>query len=149
MSGRTRHAAVSAGDRALLRQLGRFSLVGVAGFVVNAGLVEILVGFVGPVWAQGIAFPAAATATWWMNRRYTFGASNLAVHREWLRYVLANSLGWLLNNGTYLLLVFIFPAAAVHPALAVAGGSLAGLSANFVLSRRMVFRKTGDADQPT
>lgn len=128
--------------RAFIGQLWRFSLVGVAAFVINAGLVEILVPFVGPVRSQMIAFPLAATTAWWMNRHYTFGASGLAPHREWLQYVLANSVGWLLNNATYLVLIFNLSLAYTHPFIAVAAGSIAGLAANFFLSRRMVFKKT-------
>jgi len=131
--------AVPGRDRGLLRQLWRFSLVGVAGFAVNGGLVELLVAAIGPVGAQLLAFPVAATVTWYLNRRYTFGASGLAPHREWLRYVLANALGWVLNNSTYLILVFSLPLAASHPILAVAAGSVAGLLANFFCSRQVVF----------
>jgi putative flippase GtrA len=128
-------------DSALMRQLWRFSLVGAAVFVVNAGLVEMLVQFLEPVRSQLIAFPLAATAAWWLNRRYTFGASGLAPHREWLQYVLANSVGWLINNATYLVMVFNLSLAYTHPFIAVAAGSLSGLTANFFLSRRMVFQK--------
>ena len=131
-------------NSALMRQFGRFSLVGVAAFAVNAGLVEMLAPSIGPVRAQMIAFPVAATAAWWLNRRYTFGASGLAPHREWLRYVLANAAGWLINNAIYLVMVFNLALASNHPFLAVAAGSIAGLAANFLLSRRMVFsRKKG------
>jgi putative flippase GtrA len=128
-------------ERALLPQFWRFCLVGVAAFVVNAGLVEMLVQFLGPVRSQMIAFPVAATAAWWLNRQYTFGASGLAAHREWLQYVLANSAGWLINNGIYLVLVVHCSLAYAHPFIAVAAGSISGLAANFFLSRRMVFKR--------
>ena len=126
-------------DSVLRGQLWRFSLVGAAVFVINAGLVEMLAPFLEPVGSQLIAFPLAATAAWWLNRRYTFGASGLAPHREWLQYVLANSVGWLINNATYLVMVFNLSLAYTHPFIAVAAGSLSGLTANFFLSRRMVF----------
>ena len=128
-------------DGGLFPQLWRFCLVGVAGFALNGGLVEILAPALGLVGAQAVAFPAAVTLTWGLNRHYTFGASGFSPRREWLRYALANCTGWLLNNTAYLLLVLWWPLAAVHPSLAVAGGSLAGLTANFVLSRRLVFRR--------
>ena len=120
--------------------MGRFLLVGTAVFGVNAALVELLVAAVGPVWAQVLAFPVAATLAWGLNRRYTFGASGSSLRREWLRYILANALGWLLNNGVYLLCVDRFALAAQHPSLAVAAGSIAGMVANFILSRQFVFR---------
>lgn len=125
----------------LLRQLGRFCVVGAVAFGVNAGLVELLVAFTGPVWAQFIAFPVAATVAWQLNRRYTFAASDLPPQQEWMRYILANSVGWCINNGTYLALVITIPRLAAHPALAVAAGSIAGLAANFLFSRHLVFNK--------
>ncbi len=124
----------------LLGQMGRFLLVGTAVFGVNAALMELLVAAVGPLWAQALAFPVAATLAWWLNRRYTFGASDRSLRREWLHYLLANGLGWLLNNGVYLLCVDRFVLAARHPSLAVAAGSIAGMVANFILSRQLVFR---------
>lgn len=135
-TGRARVAA----ETPLLGQMGRFVLVGTAVFGVNAALVELLVAGVGPLWAQVIAFPLAATLAWWLNRRYTFGASDRSLGREWLHYILANALGWLLNNGVYLLCVDRFALAARHPSLAVAAGSIAGMAANFILSRQLVFR---------
>jgi putative flippase GtrA len=128
----------------LVGQFWRFCLVGVAAFVVNAGLVEMLVQSIGPVRSQMIAFPIAATAAWWLNRHYTFGASGLAPHREWLHYVLANSVGWLINNTVYLVIVFNLSLAYTLPFIAVAAGSVSGLAANFFLSRRMVFKKNSE-----
>lgn len=128
------------GAARLLRQMWRFLLVGTAAFVVNAGLVELLVRSIGPVWAQVMAFPVAASVAWWLNRRYTFGASGRSLGSEWLHYIVANALGWLLNNGVYLLCVYRFAVAARHPSLAVAAGSIAGMVANFILSRQLVFR---------
>lgn len=137
------------GQRRLLHQMWRFFLVGTAAFVVNAGLVETLVGSMGPVKAQLLAFPVAATVAWWLNRQYTFGASSHKLHREWFHYIIANAIGWLLNNGVYLVLVYRFSLAAQHPSLAVGAGSLAGMFANFILSRQLVFRQKKVPPSPT
>lgn len=123
----------------LLQQIWRFGLVGIIGYIVNAGLVESLVLDMGPIWAQALAFPAAVSVTWWLNRRFTFGASQYRIHHEWLRYVLANMLGWGANNGAYFWVVFSVPIAYQHPAIAVAVGSLAGMILNFSSSRLIVF----------
>lgn len=125
----------------LLRQIWRFGLVGIVGYIVNAGLVESLVLKMGPIHAQMLAFPAAVSVTWWLNRRFTFGASHHRLHHEWLRYVLANMLGWAANNGAYLWMIFSVPLTYRHPALAVAVGSLAGMVLNFSASRLIVFKK--------
>ncbi len=124
----------------LLRQIWRFALVGVVGYLVNAGLVEAFVLSLGPVKAQMLAFPAAVSVTWWLNRCFTFGASRHSLHQEWLRYVLANLLGWIANNGAYLWMIFSLPVAYKHPSIAVAVGSLAGMVFNFSSSRLFVFK---------
>ncbi|MDD5319235.1 MAG: GtrA family protein [Methylococcales bacterium] len=127
-------------NKSLLQQIWRFALVGVAGYIVNACMVEALAPAMGPIWAQVLAFPVAVTVTWWLNRRYTFGASHRALHHEWLRFVLANALGWVANNGAYVWMIFNMPLAYKHPALAVAVGSLAGMVFNFAMTRQFVFK---------
>jgi len=124
----------------LHRQILRFGIVGVIGFIINAGIVVWLSTSIGPFLAQLIAFPCAATATWWLNRRYTFGVSRHLWHHEWLRYVSANALGWGANNGIYFAIILKFPFAYNHPSIAVAAGSLAGMSFNFVITKWIVFK---------
>jgi putative flippase GtrA len=50
--------------------------------------------------------------------------------------------GGLVNYATYAILVTWVPMAAAHPVLGVAAGSIAGLTVNFLLSRRVVFKST-------
>jgi putative flippase GtrA len=126
--------------KAMLPQFLRFAAVGVVGFVVDAVIVEALKQCAGPLVAQLLAFPVASTVTWALNRRFTFGASELPLVREWLRYVFANLFGWAANNGTYAWLVFHVGVAYRHPVLAVAAGSTAGMFFNFGASRLLVFR---------
>jgi putative flippase GtrA len=54
--------------------------------------------------------------------------------------MLANLFGFVLNRGTYALLVSFVPAAARQPIIATASGAVAGMFVNFSLSRRLVFR---------
>lgn len=126
--------------RGLRVQVLRFGAVGVIGFFVNAGLVEALAGLINPLWAEAVAFPVAATTTWWLNRRYTFGTSGDDWHVEWLRYIGANAGGWLANNAVYFALILSFSLLYVHPSLAVAAGSLAGMVLNFTASKWFVFK---------
>ncbi|MCC4300242.1 GtrA family protein [Aurantimonas coralicida] len=126
--------------RALLVQMGRFALVGVAGFAINALIVHLVVPTIGPIWAQAIAFPVAVTATWWLNRRYTFDPSHKGWLAEWAQYVGANVLGWLATNLTYLMLIVTMSYLYDRPLIALAVGAAAGMGLNFVASRRLVFR---------
>lgn len=82
-------------------QILRFSMVGAIGFVINAGIVEWLTRFFGPIWPQILAFPIAVSVTWWFNRHYTFDVSFQVWHKELLRYTAANALGWLVTNFVY------------------------------------------------
>lgn len=123
----------------LIQQMWRFSLVGVIGFVINAGLVEGISHVSDPIIAQGIGFPAAATVTWWFNRKFTFKSREAALRREWLQYMFASLGGWVVNNGAYFALIFTQPWAYRRPVIAVAAGSLAGMCANFFATRYLVF----------
>lgn len=119
-----------------------FSLAGAAGFLVDAGIVWVFTkAGAGPLTAQAVAFTVAVTVTWLLNRRFTF-AHQASPHwlREWLHYVAANSIGAVVNNGVYVLLVLSMALFSREPVLAVAAGSLAGLVFNFTASRAWVFR---------
>jgi putative flippase GtrA len=119
-----------------------FSLVGAAGFVVDAAIVWALTSSgANAIIAQAIAFAVAVTVTWLLNRQFTFAQhANPNRLREWMHYVAANSLGAVVNNGVYVLLVLTVAMFSKDPVLAVAAGSLAGLAFNFTASRAWVFR---------
>jgi putative flippase GtrA len=125
----------------LLVQFAKFGVVGVLGFLVDTAVVYALRFRLGLVGAGLAAFVVAATANWVMNRLWTFrGLGSLPIHREWARYMAANLGGFVLNRGTYVLLVTFVATCAEQPVLAVAAGSIAGMGVNFVLSRTVVFR---------
>jgi putative flippase GtrA len=126
---------------AVLTQFLRFGVVGTLGFLVDTAVVYSLRYRLGLLGAGLVAFVVAATANWVMNRLWTFrGQGSLPAHREWARYMATNAVGFVLNRGTYALLVTFVAIAAEQPVLAVAAGSIAGMGVNFVLSRRLVFR---------
>jgi putative flippase GtrA len=126
---------------ALVMQFLKFGVVGTLGFVVDTAVVYALRYRLGLYGAGLVSFVVAATANWLMNRLWTFrGQGSLPWHQEWARYMVTNALGFVLNRGTYALLVTFVAIAAEQPVIAVAAGSIAGMGVNFVLSRRMVFR---------
>ncbi len=125
----------------VFRQFLKFGVVGVMGFIVDTSVVYALRYRLGLYGAGLVAFLVAVTANWVLNRLWTFrGQGSLKLHQEWARYVLANLGGFVLNRGTYAILVTFVAICAEQPVLAVAGGSIAGMGVNFVLSRRVVFR---------
>ena len=125
----------------LLTQFLRFGVVGGLGWVVDTATVYALRPFTGVVAAGLLAFPVAASFTWAVNRIWTFrGQGAGPVSQQWLRFLAANSLGFVLNRGTYVLLVSLVSVIAANPVLATAAGAVAGMFLNFHLSRRLVFR---------
>jgi putative flippase GtrA len=121
----------------------RFGVVGVVGFVVDTATVygaHFLAGL--DLYTAGaLAYLAAATTTWALNRAWTFAdAPRDRPGRQWAVFVAVQLAGFALNRGTYAALVTFLPLAAAHPVLAVAAGSIAGMSVNFLTAKRIVFR---------
>lgn len=127
-----------------MNQFLRFCVVGAVGFVIDAGILQFLVSGVGanPYLARIFSFLVAASATWQMNRRYTFAVEHRATHAEWTRYLAFMMLGALVNYGAFAISIAAWELAHAQPWLGVAVGSVAGLGINFLTSRRLVFRST-------
>jgi putative flippase GtrA len=126
-------------------ELLRFGVVGVAGFVVDAGVLMAGIALgTGPWVGRVLSYLAAASTTYALNRAWTFRdaarpAGRAAAARQWGLFLLVNLLGFACNYGTYAALLGSVPLVAAHPVLGVAAGSLAGLLGNFLLARRFVF----------
>ncbi|BEU99772.1 GtrA family protein [Novosphingobium olei] len=119
----------------------RFALVGAAGFLVDAGVLALAVSMGAGLFAgRALSYLVAATFTWACNRRFTFAATQAPSVGEWARFLVANAGGGIVNLGVYSALVVAVPLVAHAPVLGVAAGSIAGLTVNFLLSRRFVFR---------
>jgi putative flippase GtrA len=126
------------------REIGLFAVGGLLGLAVDAGIVQALVGLAhwNPYTARIVSFLAAATATWWWNRRYTFSSreSGRGAGAEWLHWMGLMVAGAVINNGIYVLALGIFSELHRWPAVAVAAGSAAGAMANFALARTLLFK---------
>ncbi len=131
------------------RQLLRFCIVGTIAFFVDACIVQSLVTWRewNPYLARVISYLAAATTAWWLNRRFTFGAGDAPIHREWIKYLVVNVAGGLVNYATYAALVMSYDFARVQPWIGVAAGSISGLLVNFILNRRLVFHRHANSSE--
>ena len=121
----------------------RFGLVGTAGFVVDAGILQICLSLLGlgPYVGRAISFAVGATFTWFCNRHFTFRRrGGMHWFRQWSRFVVLMLIGGGLNYGTYAALVRWVPLFTAWPVLGVAAGSLAGMMVNFTTARHLVFR---------
>lgn len=130
--------------RPVVRQFFAFGAIGVVGFAVDAGVLYLLLHLTPAGFYIGrfVSFLCAATVTWYLNRTFTFADAvrQGGLDAEWLRFLGANSIGGFVNVGVYSLLVWKSAFFAAYPILAVAAGSLSGLTVNFTLTRAYVFR---------
>lgn len=128
---------------ALRRELALFAVGGVLGFAIDGGIAQSLVRLAD--WnvysARVVSFLAAATFTWWWSRHQTFAdrESGRDQRSEWLHWMGLMLVGAAINNGTYVLAIYLFPVLHAWPIVAVAAGSVAGAAANFVLARALLF----------
>lgn len=124
------------------REFLSFAVVGVVGLVVDVAVLYLLAPWLGWYVARVLSFLAAATTTWALNRRYTF-ASRIgeggSMWREYLGYLVTMLGGAVLNYGAYVLTLH-WVEGRWAAALGVAVGSLAGMGANFLSARYLVFR---------
>ena len=126
-----------------MRQILLFCIAGTLGFLVDAGVVSLLVNGLGwnPYLGRLLSFLCAVAATFAFNRRYTFAGSAVQpLWRQWTQYLFAMTGGFAVNYGAYALLVYRHELVREWPVIGVAVGSVLGLVVNFMSSRFWVFR---------
>ena len=127
-----------------LRKFIPFCVVGGIGFIVDAGILTLLVhgfGF-GPLSSRLVSFPCALTATWYLNRRVTFShAVSNKPGQEWLRYALVGVVGNLINFVVYVACIRLSQTMFGYPEMALAIASIVALVFNYLGSSRYVFKQ--------
>lgn len=128
----------------LSRDIALFAIGGLIGLVIDASVVQLLVGMAhwNAYVARVLSFLLAATATWWWNRRHTFAgrSSGRRAHAEWLHWLALMSVGAAVNYGIYVLCLLLFPVLHRWPAIAVAAGSAVAALVNFSAARGVLFK---------
>lgn len=138
--GRGCRGWIASHDARYFRQFLSFSAVGVLGFVVDSSVLYVGLELgLGLHWGRVVSYLVAVTATWALNRRFTFGESRRRPLAEWARFATTQLAGAAVNLGTYFALVTVSSSVAEFPVLGVAAGSLAGLALNFLMARTFVF----------
>ncbi|MBR0557368.1 GtrA family protein [Ciceribacter sp. L1K23] len=124
-----------------MAKLLRFGIVGSVGFLVDAGILALLLGFtpLGPFVSRAIAIAVAMMATWYLNRRFTFGASRHSIVREGFRYGSVGLTSALVNYLVYSALLISFP--TLQPLAALVVSSIAAMAFSFFGYSRFVFRR--------
>ncbi len=129
------------------RKLLAFGIVGTIGFGIEAALLSVLISVDwSPYSARLVSFPSAVTVTWLLNRRFAFSdrqarGNAQETGSQYLRYLLVQTLGALVNVSVFALVVAAEVPMAKHPVVALAIGSAAGLLVNFAGAELWVFRK--------
>ena len=121
----------------------RFSAVGGAGFVVDAGILLFLIHIFGadPIAARLLSFGAAVAITFEFNRRWAFGGVSHGPARiAFAAYLGVQSIGLLCNLIVYTALILALPATVITPPLCVAFASAIALLVNYSGVRRLVFQ---------
>jgi putative flippase GtrA len=123
------------------RQLTSFAVVGVLGFITDAGVLYLLdVLGNGLYLGRVVSFLCAVFVTWQLNRRTTFsGEPAESLWMEWWRYLSGMTLGGLINFLAYAATLHITPESRYRLLFAVAVGSGVALFFNFSISKRWVF----------
>lgn len=131
-----------------MNQFFRFCVVGTVGFLVDVGVLHVLAGSLGWYLARLVSFAAAVTATWALNRRFTFAtkssgaeAAKAGIAHEYARYVTSMLGGAAVNYATYAAVLHFWPGPLAGTA-GVAAGSVAGLGVNFAAARGFVFKNS-------
>ena len=125
------------------RQFLAFCVVGTIGFVVDVAILHALAPWLGWYGGRVLSFIGAATATWVLNRIFTFSAqaatARYSAWQQYWRYMVAMLGGALVNYLAYTL-TLLWSSAPWAPTLGVAMGSIAGLAVNFISARKVAFR---------
>jgi putative flippase GtrA len=82
-----------------IRQLAKFCIVGASSAIIDFGLLNLLHFKAGVpiVYAMTISFFCAVANGFYWNRRWTFGATDGDAKKQYPKFFLSNSIGWMLN----------------------------------------------------
>ncbi len=127
----------------LVQEFLRFGLVGFVGFLVDAGVLWSLLRWPGldPYSGRVVSYLVAASVTFLLHRNFTFlRARRPAMGGQWMKFILLNGVGAVLNYGVYAVLVATVPLFATSPVLGVAVGSVVAMLFSFTVNRTLVFK---------
>jgi putative flippase GtrA len=116
-----------------------FAVVGSLAFFVDAGVFTILDTLgAGTLASRCVSILASVTFTWYLNRTYTFRTTKPASFFEFLSYLGGLQIGLLTNFSTFFLVLYLSDTASAYPIIALAIATLAGMTINFMVSRRIL-----------
>ncbi|WP_018701137.1 GtrA family protein [Amorphus coralli] len=129
-------AAPADGAISGLRRIFRFLVTGGTGFLVDAGVLSLVLATtaIGPIGARCLSFPAALLVTWTLNRTWSFGdRGRPRLSAELAGYVGVQVVGFLINSGIYVVLVTGIGGMQAPALVALFFGSAAAAFVTFAL----------------
>lgn len=127
----------------------RFATVGVSISIIDVVILYILLGYeVNPYLGRILSLSSSMTAGYALNRYFTFHylETGRALWHSLLRHYSVHAVGAGLNIAVFILVLQIglemggrIAASATLPLLGVWIGGMAGLSFNYILSKKLVF----------
>jgi putative flippase GtrA len=125
--------------RETIGQAGRYLIGALIALAIDMALVSLAMEFGAPVLvARGLGLLAGMTTTYFFNRRYTFSPQHPASFRDWLRYLLRQSVGTSLNFALSTGLIYLSDRLLWQVWAAVLAGAAAGFCVNFFSARRQL-----------
>lgn len=120
-----------------------FGVVGVVGFVFDAGVLYALKGEIGIYPAKLVSFVVAVIVTWLLNRWLTFKdrPSGMNLRQEFTQYFMLMIAGGVVNYLAFWLSTRYSPTIMAFPIIGVAIGSLCGMVFNYTSAKLLVFKK--------
>ena len=121
----------------------KFCMVGGAGFLVDAGILTLLIQCLEPniFIARACSFSTAVVVTWLLNRTFVYRRSNRFRKRtEFAKYLLAQICSMSVNYGVFTWMILIYSYFRAQPVIPLAIASVAGLVVTFSLLHYWVYR---------
>jgi putative flippase GtrA len=128
----------------------RFSVVGGLGFLVVAGVLQLVITVtnLGPLLARIGSFAVAVLVTFGLNRYWTFSGSQRPWAQAFVAYLMVQSTGFAANMAVYTFIIVVLPHPLSQPVVALAAASAFALSLNYVGARGLVFSSTRALKSP-
>jgi len=122
-------------------RLARFSVAGIAGFVVDAAILQIAIAAagLGPIEARALSFPIAVLTTFALNWLWSFSGPRRPLQKALPQYLAVQGAGVAVNIAAYALMVRLLPVPLGHPIAALATASGLAMTLNYLGARNLAF----------
>ncbi len=118
-----------------------FAIVGSIGFIIDTSVFYVLHLEIDYALSRIISILTALTITWLANRTITFQVEKKASHLEWLKYVVMNSIGALINFSVFIFLAKSNPFLKQYFIIPLALATGVSMWFNFGMNKFYIFRK--------